>query len=178
MRIHAGSLPYRCNYCSKSFADPSILRRHVRGHLGMSRYECLYCTRRFDLKLVLDMHMTKYHKDAATLPKLSHLCPVCGSAFLKSFQLRAHLKFHDKSVTCSNSGCTLKFRYSSEMRLHTRTHTDERAYLCDTCGYAGKSKNQLTRHRRIHTGTYTYRLSYMHLTFTRSNILLIIRNII
>lgn len=47
----------------------------------------------------------------------------------------------------------MRFARSDHMRLHTRTHTNERPFQCRLCGGSFKRSDELARHMRslLHT---------------------------
>ena len=49
-------------------------------------------------------------------------------------------------------------------------HTDDKPYTCDVCEYASKSKYDVVRHKRKHTGEKLYNVMFVHLHVHRKEI--------
>ena len=55
-----------------------------------------------------------------------------------------------KSIACNL--CSKTFTRPSSMRIHLRTHTDERPHVCGVCGKAFTRRGDCARHESAHSG--------------------------
>lgn len=53
--------------------------------------------------------------------------------------------------------CEKQFKTREKVRIHTKIHTEERAFGCDICGFQYRRREHLIRHYRRHTNERPYR---------------------
>jgi len=63
--------------------------------------------------------------------------------------------------------CGKKFKYRNQIPKHRRMHTGERPYNCEECGKRFTSSIHLTRHTRTHTGERPYQCTMCVKAFTQ-----------
>lgn len=56
----------------------------------------------------------------------------------------------EKPFTCSWEGCDKKFARSDELSRHRRTHTGEKKFACPVCDRRFMRSDHLTKHARRH----------------------------
>ncbi|KAI9064104.1 hypothetical protein FKP32DRAFT_1569942 [Trametes sanguinea] len=66
-RIHNGSKPFKCTYCDRAFSESSNLSKHLRTHTGARPYPCTEpgCSKSFARPDQLARHMNVHKKKGA-----------------------------------------------------------------------------------------------------------------
>lgn len=59
----------------------------------------------------------------------------------------------EKPFRCSWDGCDKKFARSDELSRHRRTHTGEKKFACPVCDRRFMRSDHLTKHARRHVTT-------------------------
>ena len=59
----------------------------------------------------------------------------------------------EKPFSCSWDGCDKKFARSDELSRHRRTHTGEKKFVCPVCDRRFMRSDHLTKHARRHMTT-------------------------
>ncbi|EFO98024.1 hypothetical protein CRE_03596, partial [Caenorhabditis remanei] len=81
-------------------------------------------------------------------------CGECAWKGRTRSQLFAHERMHsildDRPLHCEE--CGRGFQQHASLDHHIATHNDVRSYICEDCGFATKSLDHLSLHRRQHTG--------------------------
>ena len=123
VRRHTGERPYRCELCRMTFPDSGNFSRHIRSH-NAPLYTCR-CSKTYRRQVTFDKHVRMCFLLTCGLAQPSYGCTECGR----------------------------KFKTSSDLTKHIRTHTGERPYACEECGAAFAAAGNLSRHRRVHAAS-------------------------
>lgn len=66
----------------------------------------------------------------------------------------------DRNYKCTWPGCHWTFVLSGELKSHMFTHTGEKKYLCDSCGFGAPTKTRLRRHVKTHDKSRNFNCDY------------------
>ena len=120
----------KCDVCSYATAKMSNLKRHMKLHIKVkSELNCPDCDKSFEIKKYLTAHMkTHLAKDHSTKDenKEKKKCSTCSYETHKNFNLKKHMKTHEKiksiktNLVCDI--CKYTTNKGSNLRKHMTTH--------------------------------------------------------
>lgn len=160
----------KCDLCSKTFANPNNLKRHMMIHSGIREFECDICLKRFHQKITMQTH------------RLTHMNPFACNQCDMTFENKSALQSHKDSEECSMSKvkkvkeelmktvkqeittnfgkllgyacslCKKMFSLETALEQHVEsTHmVDPSELLCSECGEVLPSKKEMQSHMMSH----------------------------
>ena len=215
--IHTGEKPYKCSFCDQRFRLKCVHKSHELRHKGQLpqcpvcggrfvsiqkhilvhstesyKHVCSICKRAFRIAPTLKKHMlvhtgekpytchdcggrfrTKSNlqshiRGVHTVQEKNYVCSVCGKMFAHNFILKIHMRTHtdDKPYHCEKCGKAFKTKVT--FNKHQTVHSSEKAFVCSICGKGFKQDIALKRHSLIHTGEQPYECSVCKMRFNQS----------
>ncbi|KAH8297756.1 hypothetical protein KR054_008790 [Drosophila jambulina] len=143
-KIHSEERNYKCEQCGKGFKNTKQLKNHRRLHrtqgLGMGKHAG---------QAEKDQQQQGGSLASTEATVMMHRCEDCGAAFKQRKTLREHLcKERNEQLECPE--CQRVFGSKSSLRLHLRTHQEQKRFRCDHCGHETSDHNAFRRHLGTH----------------------------
>ncbi|GAB6018449.1 hypothetical protein CHUAL_000154 [Chamberlinius hualienensis] len=155
LETHEAHREFVCEVCTKVFRNRRKYLGHVKAHKNPELViQCSHCDYRTPTRSVLNQHMAaRHHVDPqGNKLEMNLKCPQCDFLCVSQFQLKNHLYKHSsKPYKCGECEFSA-VRQSMIERHHKIKHRDLRPYLCDNCGYRGKTLGAFKYHLLRHTG--------------------------
>ena len=159
---HEDVRQFQCQNCDKAYRRPDDLKRHELTHSGTKPHVCSYCAKGFKQLSSLKNHEKNAHEapNTSETPDTLKLvatydCKDCNQVFKSRSTLRDHeIRKHGRKgqiMKCNWVGCIKDFTNPALLKLHIRTHTNERPFECQFCDLKFKSKFHMENHAKRHT---------------------------
>lgn len=125
---------------------------------------CSHC----DLVLHSQHHLDLHEKKHGPKPEVtkSHVCEVCGKAFIAPSSLRAHFVIHTDERPYPCDKCELRFKNPYGLKCHLETHDDNK-YICPICGLSLSTNHTYHAHLKIHSDKRQYKCPVCPKAFKR-----------
>ncbi|KAM3958678.1 zinc finger protein 711-like [Aphomia sociella] len=138
----------KCNYNREENileeTDNLEVREEGEDKIKESPVECEFCHKLFKTKVSL-------HNHCKTHTGLNVVCEHCGKKFMNKRRLLMHCKAKhgyektDKCSYCDYKGCNAEL-----VKIHERTHTGEKPYVCGVCGCGFHRRSSYLQHVPTH----------------------------
>ncbi|XP_078510990.1 uncharacterized protein LOC144770385 isoform X2 [Lissotriton helveticus] len=153
---------FQCEICSRSFSDPSNLRRHKNIHTGQRPYGCEICGSTFRQKSQLDRHRFVHTGERP------FQCAFCPKGFRDSTELKVHYRKHTGERPYRCELCPRSFSRISYLKRHEETHRElEEAATLD----ATKEKDISSSAMESVSSPGKFKCSFCNFTFCKKSLL-------
>ncbi|XP_031830743.1 uncharacterized protein LOC116426224 [Nomia melanderi] len=160
-RVHKDGRQYTCHICNRSMIStrslewhmshihneslPGVVKEDVDGTPEKKRASCYHCNKTFKTEMILRTHIKNTHMEKDPMK-----CLDCEMTFTSEVRLRHHMMVtHNRlegTLPCPH--CPKRFVNQLRLKTHMISHSEERPYTCEICGFNLKTKIQLIKHHQ------------------------------
>ncbi|CAD1476608.1 unnamed protein product, partial [Heterotrigona itama] len=160
-RVHKDGRQYTCHICNRSMIStrslewhmshihneslPGVVKEDVDGPPEKKRASCYHCNKTFKTEMILRTHIKNTHMEKDPMK-----CLDCELTFTSEVRLRHHMMVtHNRlegTLPCPH--CPKRFVNQLRLKTHMISHSEERPYTCEICGFNLKTKIQLIKHHQ------------------------------
>lgn len=166
--------PFFCQFCEKCYTRKYDMQKHIllkhpdeKDNIEVSTriknaeilnkckfdnfYRCEFCNSKFRRSQLLLNHRRIHTQEK------SHICHICGKQFNSLSAAKRHIdQFHHKIKKIYCEFCDIRFDSITKKKEHMNIHTNNRPFMCATCGKSFKQRASLFAHKIHHSNTYPY----------------------
>ena len=160
-RTHKDGRNYTCHICNRSMISvrslewhlanihnetmPGVVRDDSSIDVETKRVSCYHCNKTFKTEMILRTHIKNSH-----VQKEPMKCLDCELTFTSEVRLKHHMMITHNRIegTLECPHCPKRFVNQLRLKTHMISHSDERPYTCDECGFMLKTKIQLIKHKQ------------------------------
>ncbi|XP_052398435.1 zinc finger X-chromosomal protein-like isoform X3 [Carassius gibelio] len=127
---HSKEMPFKCERCFQTFAEPDELLQHGLTHEEAKTHQCSHCEHKSSNSSDLKRHIISVHtKD------YPHKCEVCGKGFHRPSELKKHSAAHKAKKLHQCRHCNFKIADPFVLSRHILSvHTKEQQAFPDKKG--------------------------------------------
>ena len=150
---------FRCENCSKVFANDNHLRMHTTRCQEHAKLKlCHKCGQFCDNRSFSD-HL-KSHSDTG-----GYTCKACNEIFSNRKSFKIHVLRHKGITPPTCDRCGFECVNASALKRHIDCHNGVKAFECKECGKKYSSVTSLNEHMVKHTGIRPYQCKLCHRSF-------------
>lgn len=162
----------KCTDCGDDFANEISLRTHVTDfHMDLKCNECSISVKGNCnlVKHTVEKHTSRKYSETeknTTIPS----CDICNMTFATNQALRFHQYKHNNLKPYKCKFCDASFRTPSTLKSHQIQHTEAKN-KCEICGMKSSTTGKLKIHMRTHSDDKPYQCSFCPSNFRQLSVL-------